>query len=71
VQAGLVEKSGAWYAYQGNRIGQGKDNARHYLKEHAQIAQEIEQQIRAKLLSPGSVDGTAQDGAEGTGGEFD
>ncbi|HTP94504.1 MAG TPA: recombinase RecA [Burkholderiales bacterium] len=42
----LVEKSGAWYAYKGDRIGQGKDNAREYLKEHAELAQEIEGRIR-------------------------
>ena len=47
VQAKLVEKSGAWYAYKGEKIGQGKDNAREYLKEHPEVAQEIESRIRA------------------------
>ena len=47
---GIIEKSGSWYAYKGERIGQGKDNAREYLKTHPKIAQEIEDQIRAKLL---------------------
>jgi recombination protein RecA len=47
---GIVEKSGAWYSYKGERIGQGKDNARIFLKEHPEIAREIEGQIRAKLL---------------------
>ncbi len=42
----LVEKSGAWYAYKGEKIGQGKDNARIYLKEHPEIAVEIENKIR-------------------------
>ena len=42
----LVEKSGAWYAYKGEKIGQGKDNARLYLKEHPEIAIEIENKIR-------------------------
>src|SRR5512139_1962637 len=42
----IVEKSGAWYSYKGDRIGQGKDNAREYLKEHEDIAQEIEAKIR-------------------------
>jgi len=51
VKAGLVEKSGAWYSYAGTRIGQGKDNVRGYLKEHPQVAQEIEAQIRAQNLS--------------------
>ena len=45
----LIDKSGAWYAYQGEKIGQGKDNAREYLREHADIAAEIEAQIR-KIL---------------------
>jgi recombination protein RecA len=46
----LIEKSGAWYAYKGNRIGQGKENARTYLREHPAIADEIESLIRARLL---------------------
>jgi len=50
VQAGIVDKSGAWYAYKGDKIGQGKDNARTYLKEHPEVAQEIESQVRAALL---------------------
>jgi recombination protein RecA len=43
----LVEKSGAWYAYNGEKIGQGKDNAREYLKQHPKIAKEIELKIRS------------------------
>ncbi len=45
----LIEKSGAWYAYNGERIGQGKDNAREYLKEHPEMAREIENRIRAAV----------------------
>jgi recombination protein RecA len=47
---GIIEKSGAWYAYKGNRIGQGKDNARAYLQSNREVAREIEEQIRARLL---------------------
>ena len=47
---GIIEKSGSWYAYKGERIGQGKDNAREFLKSHKEIAKEIEDLIRAKLL---------------------
>ena len=47
----LVEKSGAWYSYGGDRIGQGKDNTRLFLKEHPEIAKEIEDKIRAKLVN--------------------
>jgi recombination protein RecA len=46
----LVEKSGSWYSYKGERIGQGKDNARTFLQQHADIAKDIEGQIRAKLI---------------------
>ncbi len=55
VSQGLVEKSGAWYAYQGNKIGQGKANAAKYLAENPAIGAEIEKQIREKLLTSGAV----------------
>lgn len=45
----IVGKAGAWFSYEGNRIGQGKDNARQYLKEHPEMAKEIEAKIRSKL----------------------
>ena len=48
----LIDKSGAWYAYNGEKIGQGKDNAREYLKEHPEIAQEIEAKVRAAVGVP-------------------
>jgi recombination protein RecA len=51
VSLDLVNKAGAWYSYKGDKIGQGKDNARIFLKEHPEIAAEIEAQIRAQLLS--------------------
>jgi len=51
VQQGLVDKSGAWYAYKGDKIGQGKANAAKYLEDHPEIAQEIEAEIRAQLLN--------------------
>lgn len=50
VQEGLVQKSGSWYSYNGERIGQGKDNVRNYLKEHHEIANEIDRLLREKLL---------------------
>src|ERR1700740_1526969 len=49
---GIIEKSGAWYAYKGNRIGQGKDNARAYLQSNREVAREIGEQVRARLLPP-------------------
>ena len=50
VEHGFVEKSGAWYAYKGDKIGQGKDNSRNYLKEHPEVADAIESSLRAKLM---------------------
>jgi recombination protein RecA len=52
VAHGIVEKSGAWYAYNGERIGQGKDNAREFLREHPAIAVDVEAKIRAKVDVP-------------------
>jgi recombination protein RecA len=46
----MVEKSGSWYSYKGERIGQGKDNARTFLQQHPEIAKDIEAQIRLKLI---------------------
>ncbi len=51
VQQGLVEKSGAWYSYKGNKIGQGKANAAKYLEDNQEVAREIEGLIREKLLA--------------------
>mgnify|MGYP000458669403 FL=1 len=49
-QLGLLDKSGAWYSYKNEKIGQGKDNVRLFLKENPAIALELEQKIRAELL---------------------
>jgi recombination protein RecA len=46
----IIEKAGAWYSYKGERIGQGKENVREFLKNNPKIAREIEDQVRAKLL---------------------
>ncbi len=51
VQCGIVDKSGAWYSYGGERIGQGKENVREYLKQYPETAKQIEGEIRAKLLT--------------------
>ncbi len=47
---GFIDKAGAWFSYNNQRIGQGKENARIYLKEHPEAAKEIESKLRAKLL---------------------
>ena len=65
VQHDLVDKSGAWYSYNGDRIGQGKENVRQWLKEHPDVADEIDSQLRAKLLAkPKKANETEDDPAE-------
>jgi recombination protein RecA len=63
VQAGVVEKSGSWFSYEGQRVGQGRENAKAYLREHAEIGEAIERAIRANaglvaeamMAAPGDV----------------
>jgi recombination protein RecA len=52
VAANIIEKSGAWYAYQGEKIGQGRDNAREFLRENRALAHEIENKVRVSLGVP-------------------
>jgi recombination protein RecA len=49
VTAKIIEKSGAWYAYNGEKIGQGRDNAREFLRENSDLAIEIENKVRESL----------------------
>ncbi len=55
VQQEIVQKAGAWYSYQGDKIGQGKNNTIRYLEEHKEMAQTIEKLIREQLLTPVKV----------------
>ena len=64
VSAGIVEKSGAWYSYDGNRIGQGKDNVRVFLKGNPELAQAIESRIRERLLPQEASDSATSEVAE-------
>jgi recombination protein RecA len=50
VNLGLIDKAGAWYSYNGERIGQGRDNTREYLRANPELAAAIEAQIRAQML---------------------
>ena len=50
VEQGIIDKAGSWYSYKNDRIGQGKENVREFLKTHPDMAADIEQQIRARLL---------------------
>ena len=47
----IIVKSGAWYAYEGNKIGQGRENAKGYLKEHPEVLAEVEQKVRDKYFA--------------------
>ncbi len=49
-ELGIINKSGAWFAYNGNKIGQGRENAKQYLREHAEICQEVERKVREQVL---------------------
>ena len=60
----IVDKAGAWYSYNGERIGQGKDNARDYLREHHELAMEIEGKIRAAVSTPPIVEEADDDEEE-------
>jgi recombination protein RecA len=66
VTAGVVEKSGSWYSYDGERIGQGRDNAKTFLKQNPDVANKIEAAIRANagLISARITDGSIKDDAE-------
>jgi recombination protein RecA len=63
-ECGILEKSGAWYAFDNERIGQGRENTKEFLREHPEMAQAIERKIRAHFGIPGA-DGAAGDGAGG------
>jgi recombination protein RecA len=65
VNLGVLEKSGAWYIYNGDRLGQGKDNSRDFLKENPALAAEIEGKIREKagVATPKPI-AAAEEGAD-------
>lgn len=67
----LVEKAGAWYSYQGNKIGQGKANSCKYLVENPEIATEIEKKLRDLLLTPAAAETDAKDAVKADAEEGD
>ncbi|NJN46578.1 MAG: recombinase RecA [Candidatus Competibacteraceae bacterium] len=69
VKMGLIDKAGAWYSYQGDRIGQGKENVRTYLKENPELAQELESKIRAHYLP--RFETASEGGAKDASGDSD
>ena len=64
VQLGIIDKSGAWFSYSGQRIGQGKENARQFLKEHVAIAEEVQAKIRDIAITAKNPKAKAQEVAE-------
>lgn len=60
VEGDIVEKSGAWYAYNGEKIGQGRENAKNFLIEHPAIFEEVEEKVKAQLFGTEEVDEAAQ-----------
>ena len=52
VTANILDKSGAWYAYNGEKIGQGRDNAREFLRENPELSREIENKVRVSVGIP-------------------
>lgn len=60
VKLGLIDKAGAWYSYNGDKIGQGKNNAMQYLREHEDIAEFLEQKIKAELLGETAVEAATE-----------
>jgi recombination protein RecA len=65
VAQNIIEKSGSWYSYKGERIGQGKENVRAYLQQHADTARDIETVLRARLLVPKKGEAASGEAAEG------
>lgn len=65
VEHGFIKKAGAWYSYQDERIGQGKENVRQYLKEHPKMVEEVDRALREKLLGTTTdIEQQPQDSAE-------
>ncbi len=64
VDQGIIDKAGSWYSYGSDRIGQGKENVRQYLKTNPEVANDIEAQIRARLLPDKTAEPVAPEVAE-------
>jgi recombination protein RecA len=67
VEQGIVRKSGAWYTYEGDQLGQGKENARNFLRDNPDLANEIEKRIKEKLGVGPRLDVDASNGSAGNG----
>ena len=63
VEQGILRKSGAWYTYEGDQLGQGKENARKFLRDNPDVANEVEKRILDKLGIGAKLDADATDPA--------
>jgi len=68
-QYGVVEKSGSWFAYNGEKLGQGRDNTRQFLKEHPEFVDKIRKQVEAKAVKDGGLVLSSQASTEETQSE--
>ena len=64
----IVKRSGTWYSYQENRIGQGRENAKAYLRENPEVCREIEEQVRAHYMESPLPAGEGEEGADPSAG---
>ena len=64
VEAGVLEKTGSWFLWKEERLGQGRDNARAYLKEHPDVADKLEAELRKKYFSPETASAPAEPAAK-------
>ncbi len=71
LKTGIVEKSGSWFSYNSQRIGQGRENAKTFLEQNPEVAAEIETKIRAKAVVPGAIAATATGSTDEDAGEAD
>ncbi len=71
LKTGIVEKSGSWFSYNSQRIGQGRENAKTFLEQNPEVAAEIETKIRAKAVVPGAIAATATSSTDEDAGEAD
>ncbi len=67
----LIEKAGAWYSWQGNKLGQGRNNTCKYLEDNPEFAADLEQKVRATFASQSPVEAVVTLPADETEGDFD
>ena len=64
VAQGIIEKSGSWFSYNGERIGQGRENVKNYLEQHPEVMEEVSAKLRAKLMPQQNAEQSGEQSAE-------